>query len=85
MKQENPYNLDFVLNEATYNQTPSGVIKMDAVVVNEDVLRTMRMIYSITGDWGDEYAETVHNFFSTPNLTVSIASALGYHIVAESS
>ncbi len=81
MKRENHHNIDFVLNEKTFDETHDGVIKMDAVVVNEDVLRTMRMIYSITGDWGDEYAETVHDFFSPPNLTLSIASSLGYHIV----
>ena len=83
MQRDNPYNLEYVLNEATFDQTPSHVIKMDALVINEDVLRTMRMIYSISGKWGNEYCETVHNFFSVANITPTIAGSLGYDIATE--
>ena len=66
-----PNNLD-----ATDGQT----VKMDTLVVNADIIRVIKMLYEIKPGWGDEYDETVDEYFHPQNLTLSARSALGMNI-----
>ena len=39
--------------------------------MNADIVRTLKMIYDVTGNWGDEYRELVEMYFHEQNLTLS--------------
>ena len=49
---------------------------MDTLVTNADIMRAMKMIYDIKPGWGDEYFETVEEFFHPQNLTLAVRNAL---------
>jgi len=58
------------------DQTHGIDIKMDQMVINNDVLRVMKMMYTIKADWGNEYFDTVEEFFHPVNLTKEVRNAL---------
>lgn len=64
------------MNENDLDQTHGVDIKMDQMVINNDVLRVMKMMYEITADWGNEYFETVEQFFHPVNMTQEVRDAL---------
>ena len=85
LNQENPYRLNFEVDETCSNIDNNngegmGIVKPDDIVTNADVVRLMKMIYDIEGNWGDEYPDTVREFFHEQNLTVSVRDALGITI-----
>ena len=53
---------------------------MDSLVVNADVVRAMKMLYDIKPGWGDEFNETVEEFFHPQNLTLTVRAALGIQL-----
>ena len=44
--------------------------------MNFDVLRVMKMMYEIKEGWGNEYFDTVSEFFHPINLTSEVRDAL---------
>ena len=46
------------------------------MVTNMDVLRVIRMMYEITPGWGNEYFDTVTEFFHEVNLTSDVRDSL---------
>ena len=46
------------------------------MVLNNDVLRVIKMMYEITPGWGNEYFDTVNEFFHEVNLTSEVRDAL---------
>ena len=77
---DNPYNIECVVNKDELDATNGQTVKMDTLVVNSDVVRIMKMIFSIKPGWGDEHSETVEDFFHPQNLTLSMRTALGMKI-----
>ena len=67
-------------NIGNNNGEGMGIVKPDDIVTNADVVRLMKMIYDIEGNWGDEHPDTVREFFHEQNLTVSVRDALGITI-----
>jgi len=53
---------------------------MDTLVINSDIVRLIKMIYDVKAGWGEEFSETVEEFFHPENLTLSVHSALGITI-----
>ena len=64
------------MNENDLDQTHGQEIKMDQMVINNDVLRVMKMIYDITPGWGNDFFETVEEFFHPVNLTSEVRDSL---------
>ena len=77
---DNPYNIEYLMDPNDLDATNGQTVKMDTLVVNADIIRVMKMIYDITPGWGDEYGETVDEYFHPQNLTLSVRSALGIKI-----
>ena len=77
---DNPYNIECILNPSELDATKGETVKMDTLVVNSDIIRAMKMVYDITPGWGDEYSETVDEYFHPQNLTLSVRTALGITI-----
>ena len=77
---DNPYNIEYILNPDELDATNGQTVKMDALVTNADVVRSVKMIHDIKPGWGDEHTETVDEFFHPQNLTLSVRSALGITI-----
>ena len=75
-QEDNPYNVEYLVNENDLDQTHGQEIKMDQMVLNNDVLRVIKMMYDITPDWGNEYFDTVSEFFHPVNLTSEVRDAL---------
>ena len=55
-------------------------MKMDALVVNSDIVRVIKMLCDVGSGWGDEYPETVKEYFHPQNLTLAVRSLLGIGI-----
>ena len=77
---DNPHNIEYILNPSELDATKGETVKMDTLVVNSDIIRAMKMVYDITPGWGDEYSETVDEYFHPQNLTLSVRTALGITI-----
>ena len=71
--------IQYIFDIDELDQTNGNKIKMDALVINADVVRAMKMIYDINPSqgWGEEYLDTVNDFFHPQNLTPSVRTALG--------
>lgn len=77
MNADNPYNIEFMIDETKYDVTNGQHVKLDTLIINSDVVRAMKMLYDVEPGWGDEYRETVDEFFHPQNLTLSVRSTLG--------
>ena len=74
------HNIECVVNKDKLDATNGQTVKMDALAVNSDVVRIMKMTFSITPGWGDKHSETVEDFFHPQNSTLSVRTALGMKI-----
>ena len=77
---ENLYNNEYVVDKTAMDSTHGEIMKMDSLVVSSDIIRAMKMIYNIGAGWGEEYSETVDEFFHPQSLTLSVRNALGMKI-----
>ena len=78
---DNPYNIEYLVNENDLDRTHGQEIKLDEMVLNSDVLRVMKMMYEITPDWGNEFFDTVSEFFHSVDLTSEVRDALNISII----
>ena len=74
---DNPYSIEYRLDPDDLDATNGETVKMDTLVINADVVRAMKMLFDIKPGWGDEFSETVEEFFHPQNLTLSVRAALG--------
>ena len=81
LNADNPYNIEFLVDESNLDVTNGVPIKMDTIVINSDVVRAMKMLYDTEPGWGEEYRETVDEYFHTQNLTNSVRAMLGMNLV----
>lgn len=77
LNTDNPYNIEFMIDESSFDATNGEPVKLDTLIVNSDVVRAMKMLYDIEPGWGDEFRETVDEYFHSQNLTKSVRSVLG--------
>ena len=77
LNADNPYNVEYVIEPDNLDETKGQAVKMDSLVINTDVVRIIKMLCDVGSGWGDEYPETVDEYFHPQNLTLSVRSSLG--------
>ena len=77
---DNPYNIKYIIDPDGLDATHGETVKMDTLVINSDIVCLIKMIYDAKAGWGEEFSETVEEFFHPENLTLSVRSVLGITI-----
>ena len=79
LNDDNPFNIECIIDRHQLDRTKGTKIKMDTLVVNADVVRAIKLIYDIkpSAGWGEEYFDKVCDFFHPQNLTLSVRTELG--------
>ena len=77
LNADNPYNIEFIVDEANFDVTNGQPVRLDAIVVDTDIIRVIEMVCDVEAGWGDECRETVDEFFHPQNLTFAVRNALG--------
>ena len=79
MELDNPYNNEYVVLRSTFDETKEEREKFDKFVINKDIVKVMKMRYSIMQGWANEYMETVQDYFDDLNITLQVRALLGWN------
>ena len=75
---DNPYNNDYVVLKSTFDETKEHPEKFDKFIVNKDIVKVMKMRFSINSGWCNEYIETVQDYYDDLNITLQVRALLGW-------
>ena len=78
MESDNPYNNEYVVLPATFDETKEGRGKTDNYVINKDIVRMIKMRYTIHPGWANEYIDTIEDYMDDLNMTVHVRAMLGW-------
>ena len=74
---DNKFGIEYAFDPMGLCASNGEILKMDLLVINSDIVRSLKMIYDIKPGWGEEYPETVSDYFHAENLTLPVKCALG--------
>jgi len=76
---DNPYNNDYVVLKATFDETKEQAEKFDDFILNKDIVKVLKMHFAVNPGWCNEYMDTVEEYFHDENINMQVRALLGWN------